>query len=300
LLIYIASPLLGIAGGPMLWTGQNSYLVRATTEENRGTNAGFFGTLFFLGSATGVIFLGFLIAQFSYQAAFLFAAFLPLLGILFISRLRDFPPEKIANHFYLLRKAMASKTAWRLSTIWFSLYFVSGLAIGLIPLEIQKTLGVPYIGILVSPFYIMPILFSYGSGRLSDRLGRQSLLLVAFLIGFLGLISLYFSSLVPLLIGGILLTAIYYSIVYPITLALVGDVTTTKNLEYLTSFFWMAQNGGVLLSLILSAFIQTKIVYLISIGVLFFEKGVARANAFPGLSYSAIGGRFEQTTFRSI
>jgi MFS family permease len=146
----------------------------------------------------------------------------------------------------------------------------------------------------------MPILLSYGSGKLSDLKGRQAILLVSFLISFLGLISLYFSSQGLLLILGVLLIAIYYSIVSPITLALVGDVTTQKNLEYLTSFFWMAQNGGVLLSLILSAFIQTKIVYLISIGVLFFEKGVARANAFPGLSYSAIGGRFEQTTFRSI
>ncbi len=78
--------------------------------------------------------LGFLAAKFSYQSAFLFAAFLPLIGVIFIFRLRELPPEKSENHFQLLRKAMTSKTAWRLSTIWFSLYFVFGLAIGLIPI----------------------------------------------------------------------------------------------------------------------------------------------------------------------
>src|SRR5882762_6787475 len=41
--IYLASSLLGIAAS-VLWTGQNSYLIRATTDENRGANAGFFGT----------------------------------------------------------------------------------------------------------------------------------------------------------------------------------------------------------------------------------------------------------------
>jgi MFS family permease len=265
--IYLASALLGFAGA-FLWTGQNSYLVRATTDDNRGTNAGFFGTLLFLGAVVGVIVLGLLTSIFSYQSAFLSAAFLTLIGVIFVFRLRDLPPEKSANHFQLLRKVMTSKTAWQLSMIWFSLYFVFGLAIGLIPIEIKNTLGVSYIGGLSSLFYIMPILLSYGSGRLSDIKGRKAILGVAFLICFLGLISLYFSSMTLLLLMGVILISVYYSIVYPITLALVGDVTTKKNLEYLTSFFWMIQNGGMVISLILSTFIQTKMIYIISIGAL--------------------------------
>jgi len=148
------------------------------------------------------------------------------------------------------------------------MFFVFGLAIGLIPIEIKNILGVSYIGSLSSLLYIMPMLLSYGSGRLSDIKGRKAILLVSFLISFLGLIFLYFSSTAMLFIVGFILISIYYSIVYPITLALVGDVATKKNLEYLTSFFWMVQNGGIVFSLILSTFIQTKIIYIISIGAL--------------------------------
>jgi MFS family permease len=265
--IYLASSLLGIAAS-LLWTGQNSYLVRATTDDNRGANAGFFGTLLSLGSAAGVISLGFLIAKFSYQSSFLLAALLPFIGLVFIFRLKDLRSEKSENHLHLLRKAITSKTAWQLSTIWFSVSFVYGLAIGLIPIEIKNILGVSYIGGLSSLFYVMPILLSYGLGKLSDTKGRKTILLVSFLVSFLGLISLYFSHTAILLIVGIILIAIYNSMVYPITLALVGDVTTKNNLEYLTSFFWMIQNVGVVSSLILSTFIQTKMIYIISIGAL--------------------------------
>jgi len=163
-----------------------------------------------------------------------------------------------------LQQAMTSKTAWRLSTIWFSVYFVFGLTIGIIPLEIKNILGISYIGSLSSLFYIMPVLLSYSLGRLSDIKGRKALLLGAFLISFLGLASLYCSHDVLLLITGITLTAVYFSIVRPMTSALVGDVSTKKNLEYLTSFFWMIQNVGVVSALILSTFIQTKVIYLIS------------------------------------
>jgi len=40
-LLYAASILLGI-GAALLWTGQNSYLIRASQEMSRGTNSGFF------------------------------------------------------------------------------------------------------------------------------------------------------------------------------------------------------------------------------------------------------------------
>lgn len=263
-LIYLASMILGI-GASLLWTGQNSYLVRITNDENRGTNAGFFGTLLFLGSAIGVIAFGFLIAKFSYQWTFLFAALLAFLGFLLLLRLQDIRSEKPENHLLLLRKAIMSKTAWKLSTIWFSVYFAYGLAIGIIPIEIKKTMGISYVGSLSSLFYITPIFLTLGLGKLSDKKGRKGILLTSFVICILGLITLYFSHEAILLIIGILLIALYFSMVYPLTLALVGDVSTKSNLEYLTAFFWMIQNIGVVSSLLLSAFIQTKMIYVISI-----------------------------------
>jgi len=267
-LVYIVSALLGF-GASLLWTGQNSYLIRATTEDNRGTNAGFFSTILFLGSAVGVILVGFLIDQLSYQRTFLLVSALPAVGFLLISKLDNLKPEKSGNHLLLLRKAISSKTAWRLSTIWFSVFFIYGLAIGLIPIEIKSTFGIAYVGSISSIFYIAPIFLSLAMGKLSDSTGRKKILLIALLINFIGLVFLYFSHQPIILLVGIILIAIYFSIVHPLTLALVGDVTTKKNLEYLIAFFWMIENVGVVAALVLSSFIQTKTIYLISIVTLF-------------------------------
>src|SRR6266699_1170296 len=65
--IYIASTILGIAAS-FLWTGQNSYLVRAATGDDLGTSAGFFNVLESLGTAVGIITLGLLIEKISYEA----------------------------------------------------------------------------------------------------------------------------------------------------------------------------------------------------------------------------------------
>src|SRR5260370_16707025 len=86
--IYIASTILGIAAS-FIWTGQNSYLVRAATGDDLGTSAGFFNVLESLGTAVGIITLGLLIEKISYEASFFLAALLPIVGLLFILQLED-------------------------------------------------------------------------------------------------------------------------------------------------------------------------------------------------------------------
>lgn len=266
-LIYAASILLGV-GASLLWTGQNSYMVRATKKENRGTNAGFFGTLLYFGSTLGVIILGLLIKRFSFRWSFLYFTFLPGISLWLLTKLKDLRPKKSENHFLLMRKALTSKTAWRISAVWFATFFINGLAIGLIPIQIKNTIGLNYVGYLSSLFYLMPILFAYWFGKLSDARGRKGILVLAFSLSFIGLISLYFSHQVILLVTGIVFIALFFSMAYPMTLALVGDVATKKNLEYLTAFFWMVRNVGVVSSLVLSTFIQTKLIYIVSIATL--------------------------------
>ena len=267
LLVYIASILLGI-GASLLWTGQTTFLTKMTTGKNRGKSAGFFGGILYLGSATGIIIIGFLITKFSYNLPFLFAITPTVISLFLLGKLKDLPPGKSKNHFLLLKRVIVSKTVWRFSLIWFATFFVNGLALGIIPLEIIKIMGIGYVGYLSSLFYIVPILVTFWAGKLSDTKGRKIILLLAFLISFIGVILLYFSHQAFTLISGIVLIALFFSMMYPLTLALAGDVATKSNLEYLTAFFWMIRNVGIVSALVLSTFIQTKIIYIISVAVL--------------------------------
>jgi len=266
ILIYFASALLGIAAS-FLWTGQNSYLIRVSDEKSYGAASGFFNSLKSLGAASGVLFLGFLITIFYFQLPFLIFSVFPLIGLILLLHLKDVRVEAKINRFQLLRKSITSKTALRLSALWFSLYFIFGLTIGIIPIQIKDILGIFYVGILSSLFFILAIILAYPLGKLSDIIGRKQMIIFSYILLILGLFSLYLSKSVFPLMVGILLLALIWTILRTVTIALVGDVATKNNLEFLTALFWMVQNIGVVSALFLSQIFKTEIqiLYLISI-----------------------------------
>lgn len=267
LLIYLTSALVGFAAS-LLWTGQNSYLVRASDEKNYGENSGFFNSALTLGSAGGILLLGVFINTFNFKSSFLVYSILPLIGLALLTQLKNLPIEQKSNQLKLIKKSLKSITALKLSAFYFSFSFIFGLVLGLIPLEIKNTLSITYVGVLTFAFWIMPILFSYISGKISDVRGRKIMITLAYIFGILGLTSLYFSQYSILLVVAIVLLALSYAIFRPMSFALVGDVSAERNLIPLTALFWMAQNIGILSALLISSEIQTRAVYLISIFVI--------------------------------
>lgn len=266
IIIYSASILIGF-GASLLWTGQNSYLIRASEQKSYGKNSGYFNMLVTIGSALGVTLLGFLITRISFEQSFLIASFFSFVGIIFILPLKDFRTENLGNHFELIKHAISSKTALRLSTIWFSSSVAFGFVIGLIPIQLKNTIGIDYVG-LSSLFFIMPIATSYLIGKLSDVKGRNHIIILSFAFCIVGLGFLYFYTNPVALISGLILVSLYNATISPMRYALVGDVTSSKNLDYLAGLFWMMSGIGTVFSLMLSIIIPAKIVYLISIIVL--------------------------------
>lgn len=265
-LIYLTSSLLGVAAS-LLWTGQHSYLITASNEKIYGASSGYFNTLQALGSSIGTLLLGFLIVKLSFGAPFIFYASLPFAGILLLSRLRDLKVQKQASQLAFIRKLITNTAAIRLAVFYIAFLFFHGLAIGMIPIDIKNTLSIAWIGIMSFIFLIIPILFSYIIGRISDVKGRKGMIVAAYAIGALGLFLLYFQSALTL-ISGIILVAFAYAIFKPMSFALVGDVAGKENLVSLTAFLWMAQNIGVLSALFVSMQMQTKAVYLVGLAVL--------------------------------
>jgi MFS family permease len=72
-LILISSVLLGL-GAALLWTAQSTHFTRSTPARSRGESAGFFTTLFAIGSGMGTLLLGLLIPILSYRQSFLIAS----------------------------------------------------------------------------------------------------------------------------------------------------------------------------------------------------------------------------------
>ena len=266
--IYITSSLIGISAS-LLWTGQNSYLIRSSNKNSYGINSGFFYSLLLIGSGLGILLFGFLLPKLSFKLSFLIFSTFPLIGLFLIFKLRKIKIEQKTNKLQLVKKSVTSKIALRLGSFVFSFMFIVGLAIGILPLQIKDILGIEYIGPISSLFFMIPIL-SYIVGKISDKKGRKISITSCYLLSVIGLILLYLFNSISLVFGVIIL-AISRAIFLPNSSALIGDISTKNNLEFIAALFGLLRILGILLALILSNLIKTKLVYLIAVGIIFLS-----------------------------
>jgi len=266
--IYAGAAALGV-GAAVLWNGQNSYLTRASRDDRYGTSAGIFTTAQYSATSLGILTLGFLIPSLSFSVSFLAFAAIPLMGTLLFLRLKDLRGVEGRDHFRELGKALSSPTALKMSTTWLVSSFAYGMAISIVPMELSAAIGIRYTGILFALFFILPSLISFFFGRLSDITGRIVLLATAYALLLAGLVLLSLSQVALVLVLGALMLVFNYAAIQTATFALVGDLSTSKNLESLTALFWTAKSTGVLTALILSKSLmrQPAFLYSISIGV---------------------------------
>jgi len=198
-IVYFSSSMVGIAAS-LLWNGQNSYLIRASQKEYYGRNAGFFTTIISISTTIGVLAIWLLLQYSTFSEIFLFFSMFPFIGFCLLYIIEDIRVQSTKNHFITMKKALFSLTAWRFSTIWFAFTFITGLVVGFIPLEINRVLGLSYIGPLSSAFFVIPILFSYNFGKISDNIGRKPLVIISFILAIIGLFLLYFSTILTFIL----------------------------------------------------------------------------------------------------
>lgn len=263
-IIYFSSVLIGIAAS-FLWTGANCYLIKVSEKDSYGKNSGFFSSFQSLGSALGVIILGFLVGRFLFKLPFLAFSLFPIIGFFLLLTTKEVASDRQINRFSLIGKSITSVTALKLSSIYFATSFIYGLAIGIIPIQIKNTIGISYVGVLSALFYILPIFFSYFFGKLSDIEGRQKIITFSYILLAIGLVFLFYSNYVFALVIGIFFLALNSAIIKPILYALVGDVSTKENMEFITALFWMVQNAGVVSALVISSLVKTEGIFIGSI-----------------------------------
>lgn len=268
LLVYLASALLGF-GGAILWTAQGTFLVRASDSRYYGKSSGFFNTFQKFGSALGIIILSFLVVRLSYKYSFLIFGVIPLIASFIFLTLKNVEPKivNLENKFKTFKKIITNKTALKLSLIWFSFSLILASVSGQFPLEIKKYFGLGSIGFITPIIYFLPIIFSYHLGKISDVRGRKSFLIFAYIVVLLGLSLFMFQNHFELgkifFILSFLLISLGFAIFDPLRYALLGDISSDSNLEYLVALSILASNGGYIIVFLLNMYLPTIFSYLI-------------------------------------
>ncbi|MFA6587890.1 MAG: MFS transporter [Patescibacteria group bacterium] len=262
ILIYILSLILGCAAA-LLWTGQNSYLIRASAKTVYGENAGFFGTLFAIGSAFGILLMGFILPKLGYNMAFILFVAVIVTSLICFLKMSDIRSDQQPKG--LTWEAFRSSTAIRFSMLWLAFNFIQGLVLGTVPLKIQSVISISAVGPLIAIFYIMPMLFSYLTGKKSDMTGRRIWIYLMLILSVIGLFLIMFGTKPLILIIGVVVLACNFGISRTIAFALVGDVTDEKNTEAFSALVWAIQAGSTLLALVLSTLLRDNNLYIVGI-----------------------------------
>jgi len=266
--IYLASALLGF-GASILWTAQGTFLVRASEQQYYGKNSGFFNTIFQMGSVLGIIIFSILIVKFSFKSPLLiFGTFTLIASIVFLM-LKNVEPKVIdsKNRFRIFKKVFTNSTALKFSLIWFSFSLIIASVSGQFPLEIKKYFGLGSIGFITPIFYFLPIIFSYYIGKTSDIKGRKLFLILAYIFALLGLslfiIQIQFGLSKIFFILSFLLISLGFALFAPLRYALLGDISSDSNLEYLTALSLSAMNSGYVIVFLLNMYLPAIFSYLI-------------------------------------
>lgn len=268
-IIYIASVFLGAAGA-LLWTAQNAYLIRASDRAVYGTNAGVFSTIFSIGTALGILLLGWLLPVVGFYKGFFVFALAPILAFLFFARMDNIRSAVQYSKRHSITRVLKSPTALRISAVWFPFNFINGLIIGVLPLTIGKVFGnLQAIGILTAFFFIAPVITAYALGRLSDRAGREHMISTMYALSIIGVGLLFLVDNAAMLVAAIVLLSGNYGLARTITFALVGDVSPAENVEDISALTWTVQGAALVSALLLSALFQGQTVYIIAcIGII--------------------------------
>lgn len=264
--IYFFSVLLG-AAAVLLWTAQTSFLIQETEEKFYGKISGFFVSLRDSGAFFGILAFAFFIKYFVFEIPILVLSIFSFLGFLFLFQLKEKKSiedeERKFNILKFLKNLKRSPYFLKLSALYFSSSLIQGLIIGILPLKIKSTFGIPEVGFFTSIFYIMPILFSLPAGIFSDKRGRRINFLLGYLLIFFSLLILSFSKNKIILFWGILLFSLNSPFIRPALLALIGDLSFKKDLEIISGFLLGIRSLGTVIALSLPLFFSEKLTYLI-------------------------------------
>lgn len=191
--VALAAAVLWGFGAELLWATGPTQVINASQRSRYGTTSGLFQSATYSGQMLGVILLGTLLSSYSDpargQVALLVASFgLSLLGNLMALTIRVkpkvLPPARLSDALAALRP-LAGRYLVALSV---ANYLGWGLLLTTLTLLISDIGAGDKLHWIVLPYYAGRLLVAWAAGHASDKVGRERVMLLGFLLGTSGLV----------------------------------------------------------------------------------------------------------------
>lgn len=187
-------------------------LIRILSSKNlRGELTGSINALRTVGGALGILSVSLLLKAFRIDQVYLVLGGIMIIGALILLLLkapRESGPREEEKILSILRKTLAMlKEARLLLTIPLSTAngFLLGLILGAIPASITKSYGIEYVGLTMPLFHLALSFSGFYSGKISDKIGRFSILYYSITTGIIAsLIVILTEGVAPIILAMLL------------------------------------------------------------------------------------------------
>jgi Ion channel regulatory protein UNC-93 len=267
ILSYVIAAVSGLMAS-LLWTGQTIVLNRISDSKLRATAVGQFWTRYPLGTGSGTLTLGLLIGQFSYSTPVLCFGLFALASCLLFwqmpseSKSLNLTSSSRIPSFHMVTLGSAL-------TVFF-VRFVYGLVISQVPIDLRESIGTAYIGLVSSPFFVLPIIISKPITFFANKFGLFSLASVGFVISGIGVCCLLLPRSGTSTSFGVLLIALSSAIINPVSNLLPKWITesTAIDLSRIAGTFSLAGSSGTLVGLLSVTLLSRTNAYIAAIVLL--------------------------------
>lgn len=233
----------------MAWQTLMTLALDYADDSNRGVCMGMFGSFLALAMGTGPVLGGFLASRhvfLPYYAAAALNITVAVLSVLFIKEPADLRPRRSLKDSVIVLKLRPVLSVPALFN--FVDRFHVGFILYLLPLflELKLGLGPSWRGMLLGIYALPYILLHYPVGRLSDRVGRLTLIVPgAILFGLLFSLSGYMGKNFSITAIVFAALGIFSGLTGPTNSALVGDLVRTEENGMAMALFTFAGNFGI-------------------------------------------------------
>lgn len=232
----IAARLLLGAGEGTVFTAGSAWIVDIAPPQRRGRVIGLYGLSVWVGLSIGPLIGELLYHAAGYSAVWLFAAVVPLLGVLIALRLPDpFRPVAHPEHHPLIApEAIRPGVALALASIGYA----AVAAFVVLHLDAR---GVGQGALVFGAFATMVVLTRLVGGDLPDRIGPARVATAAAAVEAVGLTTIALAHSLPVALAGALAMGAAFSLLYPslslIVVGRVGEARRGAALGTFTAFF---------------------------------------------------------------
>lgn len=260
-LLLIFSVLLGISAA-LLWNAQITHLVNVSSEKEYGKNSGKFITLKNAGTVAGFVSAGVLVKSVGLDLMYVVLFGISVMSVaLFVKLTRNYTTS-ISGHKSIVRVLHIFSNP-RFMPLGLNSAFmgaVFGIAISAVPLEISRRFGAALVGILSLPFFLFMILMPYFIGRLSDKVGRERIIFLEYIVLLAGVESMMYGEANDLIwVMGLLLFYLVFTLYKSIEAAIIGDVSGKRLTEHFSCALSLYTWGGTAVILYLARKVSFEI-----------------------------------------